>query len=173
MDGPACLCTSLWDRRLLVHTELWYYVGTWMQNLPLQFPVPQVGISLFPIGWGTMLYYLSSAFNKEKTMWYFKVRVLLASMHRKVSMSLLWSSKSQPILGTREPGTRRTPRTAMPSLMGTIPQALSMVGRDRASNCAHWQPWHGKQQAGAEVLSEATGDTSGNGHRHGVFWDRV
>lgn len=92
-------------------------------------------------------------------------------MHRRVFISLLWSGQSQPILGIREPGTGRTRVPAVPSHTGTIPQGLRTVGRTRASNGARWQPWHGKQWAGAGVLSGAAGDGAGSCHCHGVCWD--
>lgn len=79
-------------------------------------------------------------------------------MHRKVLISLFWSRKSQLIIGIREPGTRRIPRLAIPSLMGTILQGLSMVSRARAVDSTLPQLWHSKQQAGAAVLSGAVGD---------------
>lgn len=92
-------------------------------------------------------------------------------MHRRVFISLLWSSQIQPILGIREPGTGRTRVLAVPSHTGTILQGLRTVGRTRASNGARWQPWHGKQRAGAGVLSGAAGDGAGSCRCHGVCWD--
>jgi len=61
-------------------------------------------------------------------------------MHRKVLRTLLWSSKSQLILDSRDPGPRRAPRPAIPSPIGSIPQGLSTVGRARASDGARRQP---------------------------------
>lgn len=71
-------------------------------------------------------------------------------MHRKV-LTLLWSSKNQLILGTREPGNKRTQRMSMPSLVGSIPGAwwtgpglvtASIRNPDMANSQAELGPCH-------------------------------